>query len=399
MDSDDLIAELFRRWKVAQESGTPQTAEDLCRACPELLSTFREILPHLAAMDALFDDKSDESQAAFSVQIDANEYRGLRFHKAGGLGVVLKGEDVELSRTVAIKCMKSRYSADSQAAGRFLQEAEITAKLDHPGVVPIYRMRHDVQGRPYYAMRFVEGKNLGDAITRFHTLALHSPERNKELQSLIDSLRAVCNTVAFAHSRGVIHRDLKPENIILGTFGETIVIDWGLAKLFGVGAKTDDSDPSNETTVFGLEEGVHKTVEGTVKGSPAFMSPEQASGAIESLGPASDIYSLGSTLFVLLTGKIPYTGVDPIAVAAKVKTGVCLSPRELNPEVDRPLEAICKKAMSKKPEDRYPDALDMAEDLKRWQAGEPVSVWPEPFTIRARRWLNQIGRASCRERV
>ena len=389
MDRDELVAELFGRWKRSLKSGQPQTPEELCISCPELLTTFRDVLPQLAAVDALFDDTTDVSKAALETHVKPSGYHSLSFHKEGGLGVVLVGEEVELRRTVAIKCMKSKAPDDSLAKDRFVREAELTARLDHPGVVPIYRMGRDEQGKPYYSMRFVQGETLAEAIARFYTSQLSRAERNVEYRRLLRSMIAVCETVAFAHSRKVIHRDLKPDNIILGPFGETLVLDWGLAKRIDVADLSSDSETSTDASISGLDRPNTRTIEGTIKGAPAFMSPEQARGEAQHLDPRTDIYSLGATLFVLLTGKSPYTGGSVLEIVAKVKAGPSPSARQLNPEVDKPLEAICRKAMSHNRDDRYADARELAHDLDRWLAGEPVSVWREPWTVRTRRWMKR----------
>lgn len=388
MDRDDLIAELFGRWKLALKSGQPQTPEELCATCPDLLETFREVLPQLAAVDALFDDKTDVSDSGLAAHVEPHGYRSVSFHKEGGLGVVLVGEEVELRRTVAIKCMKSKVAGDALATDRFVQEAELTARLDHPGVVPIYRMGHDDQGKPYYSMRFVQGETLAEAIARFYAAKLPRAERNVEYRRLLRSLIAVCETIAFAHSRHVIHRDLKPDNIILGPFGETLVLDWGLAKRFDRPESSSDGTSATQSDLPASASAT-RTMDGTVKGAPPFMSPEQARGEVRDLGPPTDIYSLGATLFVLLTGKSPFTGKSALEIVEKVRTGPSPSARQFNPEVDKPLEAICRKAMSHKREDRYADARELARDLDRWLADEPVGVWREPPSVRVRRWMKR----------
>ena len=202
-----------------------------------------------------------------------------------------------------------------------------------------------------------------------------------ELRRLLRRFLDVCNAVDYAHSRGVIHRDLKPANIVLGKYGETLVVDWGLAKAVG------RADPSaGEQTLAPSSGGSSETLPGSALGTPAYMSPEQARGELNRLGPPSDVYSLGATLYCLLTGKPPVEGDEIGAVLHAVQEGQFRRPSQHDPELDRALEAVCLTAMAKEPEDRYPTPRALADDLERWMADEPVSAWREPFSRRARRW-------------
>jgi serine/threonine-protein kinase len=248
-------------------------------------------------------------------------YRILRPHARGGLGEVFVAEDMELHREVALKEIQ-RDQADKPASrSRFVQEAEITGGLEHPGIVPVYGLGTYADGRPFYAMRFVKGDNLKDAIRRFHetdTPDRDASERALALRGLLRRFFDVCNAVAYAHSRGVLHRDLKPGNIMLGKFGETLLVDWGLAKVIGrldVAAQADEGTlrPSSGS-------GEVVTLMGSAIGTPAYMSPEQASGRLDLLGQASDVYGLGATLYTLLTGQAPVEGADPAALLQKVQT-------------------------------------------------------------------------------
>ena len=194
--------------------------------------------------------------------------------------------------------------------------------------------------------------------------------------------------MAYAHVRGVVHRDLKPGNIMLGPYGEALVVDWGMAKRVDVPESEQTVDAGYEPIAVG--DGVHgATVQGVAKGSPAFMAPEQARGEWQQVGPAADIYALGATLYVLLTGRPAYSEESAKATIEAVKRGGALPPRRLNPEAPRPLDAICMKAMARQPEERYSSAQDLALDVERWLADEPVSVFREPITTRARRWVKR----------
>ncbi len=273
-------------------------------------------------------------------------------------------------------------------ARSFLLEAEITGGLEHPGIVPVYGLGTYGDGRPYYAMRFIRGDSLKEAIDRYHAGAgkQSSGSRMLELRQLLRRFTDVCNAVEYAHSRGVLHRDLKPGNIIVGKHGETLVVDWGLAK--ALGRAEPGSDSGERTLVPSSASGTAETLQGSALGTPAYMSPEQAEGDLENLGARSDVYSLGATLYYLLTGKPPFEG-DLGEVIRAVQRGEFRPPRQLHPTIDPALESICLKAMSRKPVDRYASPKALSEDVERWMAEEPVSSWREPLSRRARRWARR----------
>ncbi len=306
----------------------------------------------------------------------------LRPHAAGGLGEVLIAEDEELHRTVAFKRIRPDRAGDPEARRRFLLEAEITGKLEHPGVVPIYGLVRDADGQPCYAMRFIEGESLQEAIQAFHRG--RQPWDGSAFRQLLARFLTVCQTVAYAHSRGIIHRDLKPANVMLGKFGETLAVDWGLARPFGAGgAEPSATDPSPSLPDA---EGTHL---GQAVGTPAYMSPEQAAGRWDVVGPASDVYGLGAVLYELLTGRRPVQGRDAADVLAKVRRGDFPPPRHGRPDVPRALEAVCLRALALRPEDRYAGARDLADEVEHWLADEPVRALREPAHVRLRRWARR----------
>jgi WD40 repeat protein/serine/threonine protein kinase len=327
--------------------------------------------------------KTSRPQAA-SASPSPIRYRILRPHAKGGLGQVFVAEDTELGRPVALKEIQNRYADDAESRSRFVREAEITGGLEHPGIVPVYGLGTYADGRPFYAMRFIKGDNLREAVRRFHD---GSPRFDSvELRELLRRFIDVCNAVAYAHSRGVLHRDLKPGNIMLGKYGETLVVDWGLAKPTGR-SDAKASDPNADATLLPRSGGdaSSETVAGEALGSPPYMSPEQAGGRWDELGPASDIYSLGATLYELLTADMPFPTGDLDAV----QNGHFPAPRIKKPAVPPPLEAVCLKAMSLNPADRYASPLELAKDVEQWLADEPVSAWREPWSIRAWRWVRR----------
>ena len=213
--------------------------------------------------------------------------------------------DSELNREVAFKQILDHHADDPTSRQRFIAEAFITGGLEHPGVVPVYGLGKEANGRPYYAMRFIKGDSLNKAIARFHAT---TGSRELELRKLLRRLLDVCNAMDYAHSRGVIHRDLKPANIIVGKHGETLLVDWGLAKAVG------RVDPAvGEQTIAPLSSDPAETLPGSTLGTPAYMSPEQARGDLKRMSSRSDVYSLGATLYCLLTGKAPFENEEAAA--------------------------------------------------------------------------------------
>jgi tetratricopeptide (TPR) repeat protein/tRNA A-37 threonylcarbamoyl transferase component Bud32 len=318
---------------------------------------------------------------------DGQRFRILRPHARGGLGAVFVALDEELHREVALKQILEKHADDSASRQRFMAEAEITGGLEHPGVVPVYGLGTDADGRPYYAMRFIKGDSLKEAIDRFHKdkeLRKDPGRRSVELRKMLHRFIDVCNAIDYAHSRGVIHRDLKPANIIVGRHGETLVVDWGLAKAVG------RADPSaGEQTITPSSSGSSETLPGSALGTPAYMSPEQARGDLKGLGPRSDVYSLGATLYCLLAGRPPFENEDIGIILRRVEEGQFLRPSQHGPGLDDALEAVCLKAMATEPAGRYPTPKALADDLERWMADEPVTAWREPVMRRARRWARR----------
>ncbi|MCI0639460.1 MAG: serine/threonine-protein kinase, partial [Gemmataceae bacterium] len=247
---------------------------------------------------------------------------------------------------------------------------------------------HDEAGAPCYAMRFIKGETLSEAIRRFHEAGRPEGERRLALRQLLNRFVAVCNTVAYAHSRGILHRDLKPSNILLDNYGETLVVDWGLAKDMTAREPDEESARSSQQSLHVCGGSSVPTQVGEAIGTPGYMSPEQASGDQERVGPASDIYSLGATLRILLTGPAPKEDCllenEPETVPYRA-TG----PHPRWKGVPRALQAICRKAMAPDARARYATALDLAADVEHWLAYEPVGAWREPWTVRMRRWLDR----------
>jgi eukaryotic-like serine/threonine-protein kinase len=337
-----------------------------------------------ASLGQLRVDATDETRA-FHPNEEGLRYRILRPHARGGLGEVFVAEDTELHREVALKEIQPGRADHESSRGRFIMEAEVTGGLEHPGIVPVYGLGTYEDGRPFYAMRFIRGDNLARAVERFHESG--EDFTSMTFRRLLGRFIDVCNAIAYAHSRGVLHRDLKPGNIMLGKFGETLVVDWGLAKVQGA---TNEVSLEGEPTLR-LSSGSNwaDTGHGAAIGTPAYMSPEQAAGRIDELGPASDVYGLGATLFTVLTGQRPVDGDDVGQVLQRVVNGEVQSIHKLKPEAPPALEAVCKKAMARLPADRYATPLLLAQELERWLADEPVAAFPEPWTTRLRRFARK----------
>ena len=340
----------------------------------------------------------------------------------GGQGEVWKAIDPELDREVALKVIKPGLKGSQPTLTQFQREAEMTGKLEHPNIIPIYEAgKATSDGSPYYVMRILREHSLQVAIDTFHRSLMDSASecRNrssrsdtqtehytKGLRELLNRFVDICDALAYAHSRGVIHRDLKPANVMLGEFGETLVVDWGLATVVNR-ANSDNTTGMGRVRLSPVDD-PEKTQTGTAIGTPTYMSPEQAAGKIRELGPATDIYTLGAILFCILTGQAPI-GARPktssvstsgpqssnqnwlsvLQVVEHAKQGRFPKPRLIQPLVPPALEAVCLKAMSLRPEDRYQSATDLRAEAQRWLSDEPVSAWREPFTVRARRWIRR----------
>ena len=372
-DESLLVRLLAQECYVRAQHGDVPTLTDYRRRFPTVVRPDSE--PEAALRAAL-------APAADTPTARVGRYRLLNEHARGGFGHVWRVEDPPLRRVVALKRLDERLASDPDIRARFVAEAQVTAHLDHPNIVPVHELGNDERG-PYYTMKLVRGQTLDEVIRASAGTAV-------DRLRLVGTFVSVARTVAYAHAQGVLHRDLKPQNVIVGDFGETFLLDWGLAKIreapesptagpaMALLAPLDVDQPAIQPAI--------QTRAGSVVGTPAYMSPEQAAGRLEAIDERSDVFSLGAILYEVLTGERAFLGADVNAVIAEVRAARVRPPRSVDPNLERPLEAICLRALALERKDRYPSARALLEDLERFQAGEPVSAYRESRLERLGRW-------------
>ncbi len=321
----------------------------------------------------------------------SSRYRPTQLHARGGLGAVYRARDEELKRIVALKEILAQHSSNPRYQEKFIFEAEVTGSLEHPGIVPVYGLGRYEDNQPYYAMRFIRGRSFRSVIEEFHEKN-PSPSADtyfgRDFRMLLRRLIDACNAIHYAHEHGVLHRDIKPDNVMLGNYGETLVVDWGLAKLIETKPSAASGTESTRIEVSGS--GTH-TSQGSAVGTPMYMSPEQAHGRHDQLDGRTDVYSLGAVLFNIVTGQHPVEGTSGREIVMNVRVGRIKSVNALIPAAPKALASICRKAMEIQQTDRYPTAMELAEDIDRWMGDEVVQahIGHERITERAARLIRR----------
>jgi serine/threonine protein kinase len=355
-------------------------------------------------------DHSASGDDVIASRLPMRRYTVLGRLAQGGMGVIFKVWDGSLHRLLAMKVIRGQEDVgaagpapvDSQLLGRFLREAEITGQLDHPGIVPVHEIGTDEHGRVYFTMRLVEGESLGSVLDK-----KRKGDATWTQTRVVDVLVKICDTLAFAHSRGVVHRDLKPANIMVGRFGETYVMDWGLAKVLPERCSPGSGRPTvaEESLLPAIPDGEEHcpaqddaatadlTTAGTVLGTPAYMPPEQAEGRLEELDKRSDVYSVGAMLYQVLTGQVPYAEGTVARksrdVLVAVKAGPPTSVTQLAPRAPAELVAICQKAMARTHADRYADMQEMATDLRAYLENRVVKAYQQGALAELKKWVKR----------
>ena len=408
--------EVFAAWLSAREAGGPSEFSALVRAHPALaaeLEALHATWEGLAVSISLGRDDSSAS-AAPSQKIARLASRGSSFDRytvegevaRGGMGAILRVWDEDLRRRLAMKVAldasphgKAGSTPSSpRLVARFLEEAQVTGQLDHPGIVPVHELGLDAQGRLYFTMKLVEGRDLKKILQ----LAFDGREGWSVTRAL-GVLQKACEAVAYAHKKGVIHRDLKPAHIMVGNFGEVFVMDWGLARVLGrrdthdlrLADDAPDARGRVRTERSELDEGSPGspllTVDGDVIGTAAYMPPEQARGDVETLTPRADVYSVGAMLYHLLARHPPYMEPGRFHSQRAVLAGVLQGPPErlasIDSEVAPELAAICEKAMAREPAERYADTLALAEDLRAYLENRVVAAYEAGAIAELRKWI------------
>ena len=318
-------------------------------------------------------------------------YTLTRLHARGGVGQVWLARDDSIGRDVALKELRPDRSANESVWSRFLAEAQITGQLEHPGIIPVYEVAktNDEAEQPYYTMRFVRGRTLSEAIHTYHENRKRGEVELLEWLGLLNSFIAVCRALDYAHSRQVVHRDLKGSNVVLGDFGEVMVLDWGLAKLMDSGSLVTSQEPRKGDSTAPIQlsdDSRDETVAGALLGTPAYMAPEQAEGRQQDVDARTDVYGLGAILYQILTGQPPFDGEDTVALLRKVVVEPPKRPCEIVTSASPALESVCLKALAKLREERFQSAGELADEVQRFLADEPLQTFRERTPARVARW-------------
>ena len=438
MDRSAEVEGLFEEYLAARERGEALGLDEFTARHPDHAKALRRLIAEHDLLErALADptageaDATDEASVDFAAagpgdsaweeliaQLQARGPAHTRYVfrgeiARGGMGVIQRVYDQDVRRPLAMKVILGQAEAaptgqtpavDDRTLGRFLEEAQVTGQLDHPGIVPVHEVGVDATGRVYFTMKLVKGEDLRAVIERVHDPA----DREWTLPRVLAVLQRVCEAMSYAHAKGVVHRDLKPGNVMVGRFGEVYVMDWGLARVLGreetkdirlrmVGPTSATLDSARRDTAHDTPrdtpEDALLTMDGDVVGTPAFMSPEQAAGRLDLLGPRSDVYAAGAILYHVLAGHMPYVPRDA-QVSNRTVLGLVLQgppPRLAHeaPAAPPALVAICARAMARDPAGRYPSMVDLAADLRAFLEDRVVQAYRTGAVAELRAWVRR----------
>jgi formylglycine-generating enzyme required for sulfatase activity/tRNA A-37 threonylcarbamoyl transferase component Bud32 len=308
----------------------------------------------------------------------------------GGMGVILEVWDEDLHRPLAMKVQLPRERAENEpdrSLGRFLEEAQVTGQLEHPGIVPVHELGTTAEGNVYFTMKLVRGRDLMEVLR-----LVPSGTEGWSAARVVRVIHRVCEAMAYAHDKGVIHRDLKPANVMVGRFGEVYVMDWGLARVDATEPGTEsEPQPYSEMRSDPTPDGIQMTQEGDILGTPSYMPPEQAYRRFGEVGPKADVYAVGAILYHLLAGHAPYLERGVRMSAVEIVTGLIAGPprplHERAPDAPPELVSICEKAMERDPAERYTGMLELAADLEAWIEGRVVHAYETGAWAEARKWV------------
>jgi tetratricopeptide (TPR) repeat protein len=357
------VVSLVARWEEQQQQGQTISPEELCQDCPELLSQVRQRIGAMQELDFFLRSERGGGAATQPETGPAHwprvpGYEILAELGKGGMGVVYKARHEQLGHLVAVKMILAGAHARDRDVVRFLAEAGAVAHLQHANIVRLHEFGQ-YQGLPFFTLEFMPGGSLAGKLQQ-------EPLLPREAARIVEQL---AHGMFHAHQAGIIHRDLKPHNVLLASDGTPKITDFGLVKR--------------------VESGDELTHTGDVMGTPSYMAPEQARGDTKHVGPAADIYALGAILYECLTGRPPFKGPSTWDTLTQVMSQDPVPPSRLQPKVPRDLETICLKCLHKEPQRRYPSSSALAEDLRRWQAGEPITARPVGLLERGVKWVRR----------
>ncbi|MBK6943064.1 MAG: SUMF1/EgtB/PvdO family nonheme iron enzyme [Planctomycetes bacterium] len=390
----DKLRDLFLGWQLAQEKDAKRSLAE------RLKERFGSKADPGISLDASAESPIDPAllDALKTRGPSSSRYRLKGEVAQGGMGIILRVWDEDLRRHLAMKVMLDEQEGAASRLSRFLEEAQVTGQLDHPGIVPVHELGIDARGRVFFTMKLVKGRTLAQVFEAVK----HGDDGWSVTRALSVVLR-VCEAMAFAHEKGVIHRDLKPANIMVGGFGETYVMDWGLARVLGK-KDTKDVRPRPNESVSAVRSSRRDsgqatpdspmlTMDGDQVGTPAYMPPEQARGDLERIGPHSDVYAVGAILYHLLSGQVPYVEPDthatPWAILAQVLAGPPKALHTLAKDVPAELLAICERAMERDPKQRYASMTSLADDLRAYLEHRVVSAYETGAFAEMKKWVQR----------